>query len=99
MSSLTIPISERSNQLLKELADQTGQNSLDILDKALDNYRRKLFFEKMNAGYGEMRADPQAWSDHLAERKLWDTALMDGLDPDEQWTEDGRPTRNEEPHD
>ena len=44
----------------------------------------------MNAGYAELRADPEAWAAHLAERKLWDATLLDGLDPDEQWTEDGR---------
>jgi hypothetical protein len=90
MSEPTVPISEASYQLLKELAEQTGQTMPEVLDKALDAYRRKLFFEQMNAGYAELRADPEAWAEHLAERELWDATLMDGLDPDERWTEDGR---------
>jgi hypothetical protein len=90
MSAPTVHINEASHQLLKELAAQTGQTMMDVLDKALDAYRRKLFFEQLNAGYAELRADPQAWAEHLAERKLWDATLMDGLDPDERWTEDGR---------
>jgi hypothetical protein len=90
MSMQTVPISEASHKLLKELAEQTGQTTMDVLDKALDAYRRKLFFEQMNAGYAELRADPQAWAEHLAERKLWDATLMDGLDQDEHWTDDGR---------
>jgi hypothetical protein len=90
MSAPTIPISEVSHQLLKELAEQTGQTMTDVLDKALDAYRRKLFLEQMNAGYAALRADPEAWADHVAERKLWDATLMDGLDPGEHWTEDGR---------
>jgi hypothetical protein len=90
MSAPTVPISEASYRLLKELAEQTGQTAVDVLDKALDAYRRKLFFDQMNAGYAELRADPEAWAEHLAERKLWDATLMDGLDPDERWTEDGR---------
>ena len=90
MSAPTVSISEASHQILKELAEQTGQTMMDVLDKALDAYRRKLFFEQMDAGYAELRADPQAWAEHLAERKLWDATLMDGLDPDERWTEDGR---------
>src|SRR2546426_6079413 len=90
MSVPTVPISEASYQLLKELAEQTGQTMMDVLDKALDAYRRKLFFEQLNAGYADLRADPVAWGEHLAERKLWDTTLMDGLTPDEQWSEDGR---------
>jgi hypothetical protein len=86
MSAPTIRISEPSHQILKELAEQTGLSMMDILDKALDAYRRKLFFEQLNAGYAELRADPEAW----------DTTLMDGLDPDERWTEDGRCLNPEE---
>jgi hypothetical protein len=89
MSTPTVRITEASHQLLKDLAEQTGETMMAVLDKALDVYRRQLFFEQMNAGYAELRADPEAWSEHLAERQLWDTTLMDGLDPRERWTEDG----------
>jgi hypothetical protein len=90
MSAPTVRISEGSHQLLKELAEQTGQTMMDVLDKALDAYRRKLFFEQLNAGYAELRTDPQAWAEHLAEQRLWDATLMDGLNAEEHWTEDGR---------
>lgn len=90
MSAPTVRVSEASHRILKDLAKQTGQTMMDVLDEALDAYRRKLFFEQMNAGYAELRADPEAWSEVEAERKLWDATLMDGLDPDERWTEDGR---------
>jgi len=90
MSAPTVRISETSHQILKELAEQTGQMMTDILEKALDAYRRKQFFEQVNAGYAELRADPKAWAEHLAERKAWDATLIDGLEPDEHWTYDGR---------
>src|SRR5262249_58509244 len=96
MSAPTVRISEASHQILKELAEHTGQTMMDVLDKALDVYRRKLFFEQLNAGYAELRADPEAWAEHLAERKLWDATLMDGLDRDERWTEEGRCLNAEE---
>jgi hypothetical protein len=96
MSAPTVRITESSHRLLKELADQTGETMMAILDKALDVYRRQLFFEQMNAGYAELRADPEAWAEHLAERQLWDATLMDGLDPAERWTEDGRCLNPEE---
>jgi hypothetical protein len=82
MSAPTVRISEASHRILKDLPEQTGQTMMDVLDKALDAYRRKLFFEQMNAGYAELRADPEAWAKHLAERKQWDATLMDGLDSD-----------------
>jgi hypothetical protein len=90
MSTPPIQLSETSHKMLQELAEQTGQSMSDVLDKALDAYRRKLFFEQLNAGYAALQADPQAWAEEMEERKLWDATLMDGLDPDERWTEDGR---------
>jgi hypothetical protein len=93
MSAPTVPITETSHQLLKELAEHTGQTMMDVLDKALDAYRRKVFFDQVNSGYAELRADPQAWAEHLAEREQWDATLKDGLDPDENWTEETRGPR------
>ncbi len=61
----------------------------EVLDKALDDFRRKVFFEGLAADYAALKAEPEAWAEELAERKLWETTLMDGLDPDERWTEDG----------
>ena len=90
MSRPTIPIGEATQHILRELAEQTGQSMTEVLDKALDAYRRKLFFEQLNAGYAALRADPEAWAEELQERKLWDATLMDGLDADERWTDDGR---------
>ncbi len=90
MSTPIIHLSETSQQILHELAERTGQSMSEVLDKALDAYRRKLFFEQLNAGYAALRADPEAWAEELAERKVWNATLMDGLDPDERWTNDGR---------
>lgn len=90
MSTPQIQLSETSHRILCEIAEKTGQSPTDVHDKALDAYRRKLFFEQLNADYAALRADPQAWAEELEERKLWDATLMDGLDPDERWTEDGR---------
>jgi len=97
MSTLTIPITEGSYRILKDLSDQTGQTMLEVLDRALDAYRRKLFFEGLKADYAALRADPEAWAEELAERKLWEATLMDGLDPHERWTEDGRCLNPEPP--
>ena len=81
MSTPTVGISEASHRILQELAERTGQSMTEVLDRALDAYRRKVFFEQLNAGYAALRADPEAWAELEAERKLWDATLMDGLDP------------------
>jgi hypothetical protein len=90
MSTPSVPISDASHRILQELAEQTGQTMTEVLEKALNAYRRKLFFEQLNAGYAALRADPQSWAELEGERKRWDATLPDGLGPDERWTEDGR---------
>jgi hypothetical protein len=90
MAAPTVRISEASHQLLKDLAEQTGQSMMGVLDQALDALRRRLFFDQLNEGYAELRSNSKAWREHLAERKKWDATLLDGLDPDEHWTDDGR---------
>jgi hypothetical protein len=97
MSAPTVSISETSHRILQELAEQTGQTMTEVLDKALDAYRRKVFFEQLQADYAALRADPEAWAEELAERKLWEATLMDGLDPDERCTDDGRCRNPETP--
>src|SRR5947208_16080020 len=87
MATTTVRISEATHRMLRELAERTGQTMTEVLDQALDAYRRKVFFDELNAGYAALRADPDAWAELEAERKEWDVTLMDGL-ADERWTED-----------
>ncbi|HEV3436277.1 MAG TPA: hypothetical protein VG122_02895 [Gemmata sp.] len=79
MTADTIPISNTAQRTLVELAARTGQSPTAILDAAVEEYRRKIFFEAMNAGYAALRADPQAWADEQAERRTWDATNADGL--------------------
>jgi hypothetical protein len=69
---------------------KSNQTMTEVSEKVFAANRCKVFFEQLNAGYAALRADPVAWAEFEAERQLWDATLMDGLDPDERWTEDGR---------
>jgi hypothetical protein len=89
MADSTIPIAETTLARLRELARWAGSSLDQALDQAIkDQYDRK-FWDAGNAGYAALRADPKAWAEVEAERKLWDNTLMDGLDASERWTEDG----------
>ncbi len=90
MSAPTIEMNETSHRMLQELVARTGQSAPEVLGNALNAYHRQVFFDRMNAGYAELRADAAEWSAHMAERNLFDASLPDGLEPNEQWTEDGR---------
>ncbi len=84
----TVRISEASHRRLRELADQSGQPMQIVLDKAIERYRREQFWRELDAAYAAIQSDPEALSAEKAEQALWDKTLMDGLDPNEKWTDD-----------
>jgi hypothetical protein len=99
MADSTIPISPTTLARLRELARWASISVDEALNQAIkDQYDRK-FWDAVNAGYAALRADPEAWAEVEAERKLWENTLLDGLDPAERWTKDGNvlpPTEQEQ---
>jgi hypothetical protein len=89
MASATVRISEKSRNTLRELAAQSGESMQTVLDRVIEEFRRKQFLEAANAEYAALRRDPEAWDEYQKELALWDSTLMDGLDPNELWTADG----------
>lgn len=55
---------------------------------AIEERRRRLF-EETDRAYCALRADPAVWREELVERSVWDVTLLDGLDPEERWTDEG----------
>ena len=96
MASATVRISEKTRKSLRELASKSGESMQTILDRAVEQYRRQRILEEGNAAYARLREDPVAWAAWQQELAAWDATLMDGLDPDEIWTEDGYVIRRSE---
>jgi predicted transcriptional regulator len=90
MSEATIVVSDGTRQKLQQLAEQSGRPVAEVLERAVEKYHSRQFWEAVNRGYAELRADPEAWAAEEAERRAWDATLMDGLDPSEQWGENGQ---------
>jgi hypothetical protein len=89
MDTPPIAISQKSLNTLQHLADESGEPVHVILDRAVEEYRRRLFIDQANRAYAALRQDPEAWAEYQHELALWDCTLMDGLDPNEVWTADG----------
>lgn len=78
----TARISERARTVLRELAEKDNESMQEIIDKALETYRRKRFLEESNKAYTALRDDPQAWQQEQKEREEWEITLGDGLEGD-----------------
>ena len=82
MSSRTVRISPQTHAKLKDLAEHAGLPMPAVLDRAVDEYQRRVFLDECDASFAALRADPKAWAEELAERAIWDRALSDGLEDD-----------------
>lgn len=80
MASTTVRVSEHTHELLRKLAEASGEPLAKVLERAVESYRREQFFAELNAAYARLQADPVAWKEELAERALWESTLADGLD-------------------
>ena len=93
MGNAMVRITAQTREILRELAQAEQGSMQSVLEKAVEEYRRKLFMDALNASYAELRDDPEAWKEVEAERALWDGTLLDGLPEDEVWDEDSRSAR------
>jgi predicted transcriptional regulator len=80
MESLTVRISRSTHAALRALAEETDESMTEVLDKAIEIYRRQRFLAGLNADFAALRKNKAAWEEELAERSMWDAALTDGLE-------------------
>jgi predicted kinase len=80
MGTAMMRVREDIRALLLQLAEEEGMNMQELLSRALEDYRRARLFERADAAYAALQADPAAWQQELEERRAWDVTLMDGID-------------------
>ena len=93
MGQAMVRISEQSRETLREIAHSEHAKIQAVLEKAIEEYRRKRYIEDLNASYEALRQDPEAWKAEQEERALWDQTLGDGLPQDEIWDPVNRTVR------
>ena len=80
MASTSVKISPDTRETLERLAREEGKSIESVLDRAVEHYRREAFLRDANSDFAALKKDRKAWEEELAERKLWEPALLDGLE-------------------
>ncbi len=80
MSSATVRISPRGHAILSQLVSQTKTAMPDILEQALESYRRQKFLEGADAAYEALQKDPKASQSYRRVLESLDATLNDGLE-------------------
>jgi hypothetical protein len=82
MASATVKVNAETYAKLKEAVAETGEPMIEVLAKAVEAYRRRVFLEGVNADFATLRNDRRAWTEEQAERAAWDATTADGLEGD-----------------
>ena len=77
---MNVQISEKALEVVRQISEQKGLEISDVLDNAVEVYRREVFLEQTSRSFEALKEDPEAWREELEERALWETALADGVD-------------------
>jgi predicted transcriptional regulator len=82
MQELTVNLSANAHEILKQLADGSGETMQTVLESAIETYRRQKFLETANESFRALQSNTEAWEEELAERQLWNQGLTNGLEED-----------------
>ena len=77
--TLTIRVSRSTHELLRSLASKSSTTITAVVDEAVRDLQRRLFWEDFNARCAELASDSPTWADLQAEDSAWDVTTADGL--------------------
>jgi hypothetical protein len=55
----------------------------ELLEKAIESYRRQCILEESNRAFAALRADHKAWNEEEKDRRMLEVTLLDGLEEEE----------------
>lgn len=76
-----VRVYENTHRILRGLSATQGKSMQEILDQAVEDYRRRMFLEGLNEDFRRLRSDASLWEEHEQEMTLWnESTIADGLD-------------------
>ncbi|NOT64107.1 MAG: toxin-antitoxin system protein [Acidobacteria bacterium] len=83
---LTVHVSAHAQHTIRALAQKTARSDQEVVERAVEELRRKLLFEEANASFAVLQQQSETWAEIEREQNLWDAASADGLER-EDWSE------------
>ncbi len=80
MTSSTIRVDDKTLKIIRRISKEAGISMQEILDKAVEDYRRKQVLMEANEAYKVLRENPGKWKEEIEERQEWDTTIADNLE-------------------
>jgi hypothetical protein len=80
MANTTIKVSIRTRDRVKLIGQRTHQSADGVIQDALDELDRKLFWDEYDAASTAIAIDSRALGEEIEERNAWNATLTDGTD-------------------
>jgi len=80
--SAMVRMRNRDHDVLKELAEVTGESMSDLLRQAVEELRRKHFLYGLADDFEALKVRERSWREETEEREAWDSTLQDDLEDD-----------------
>jgi len=75
-----VRVSTNTHELLRTLANEAGKPMQEIIERAVEEYRRSSFLRGLNEDFRVLQGDEKAWESHQEETSEWESTIADGLD-------------------
>jgi predicted DNA-binding protein len=73
VKTITVRIDDESNQVVNDLSRILSKTKKDILKDAIHQYRKMMFFKKVDDEYAELQNHEEEWAGEQRELREWDT--------------------------
>ena len=83
----TVRVSEATHARIRDLAARLDQPLARVLDAAVREYERQVFWEQYRDDVDALKGDAEAWAAQQAEDRLWEGTSADGFHSEEVWTD------------
>jgi hypothetical protein len=88
--SVTIRVSSKTHEHLRRLATDRKQPIGEVVAAAVERLESERFWDEMEAAFEQLYADPVEAASYEAERRDWDATLLDGLENEPPYYEEGK---------
>ena len=78
--STNVRITGSSKSALEEIADKIGATQIEVLARAIEEYRRKVTLDTVNESFARLRENEKARKEYEEELGDWDKTLADGVE-------------------
>jgi len=85
MMATTVRVEDDLATTLRELSIEEHRPIGQVIQAAVEQYRKEKFWREVEASVAKLRADPVAWRDYQDEIRFFEGGSMDGLEGEEPY--------------